>query len=247
MRKEEFQKVLLGLVIASIIGLAACHNNAKQNQQSSTSIREMKIKNVNEETGSFNIVDARTEKVLSYNKIMINNQNVVNTTCISGIVIFYYDKLRVVGKEIANIGIPAEVTHSYELTAGILNIIVDNLTEASGNETAITEKKEEKPTIKFKGGTCVYNSVDYSSEEKRFSVILHYTLDENASMTALDALDKGIIETSDGKTYKLKESFSNSEYALYRLDYHFPDAIRQGMSFKYVLNEQEIPISMRGL
>ena len=158
----------------------------------------------------------------------------------AGFVIFNYDKVSATGKEIANIGLRAETPCSYELTAGILNIIVDSPAETSYNETV--KKQEEKPTIKFKGGTCVYKSMDYSSEEKRFSVILHYTLDEKASTAALTVLDKGVIESSEGKTYKLKESFSNSEYSLYRLDYHFSDAIRQGISFKYVLNGQEIPI-----
>jgi hypothetical protein len=245
MKKIELQKVLIGLAVASIISLAACNNKAAQNQQSSSSSHEMKIENVNEETGSFDIVDARTKKVLSYNKIMINNQNVVSTKCMSmmdiGFVIFNYDKVSSVGKEIANIGIREDTPKGYELTEGVLNIIVDNLSEASDNATV--KKEEEKPTIKFKGGTCVYKSLDYSSEEKRLSVILNYRLDENASTAALTALDKGVIETSEGKTYKLKESLSNSEYSLYRLDYYFPDAIQQDMSFKYVLNEQEIPIS----
>ncbi|MCL2161919.1 MAG: hypothetical protein FWH56_08590 [Betaproteobacteria bacterium] len=206
---------------------------------------EMKIENVNEGTGSFDIVDARTKKILSYNKIMINNQNVVSTKNMSmmgaSFVFFNYDKITAAGKEIANIGIRAESPYGYELTAGILNIIVDNLPEASNN--APVEKKEEKSTIKFKGGACVYEGVDYSSEEKRFSLILHYTLDKNASTAALTVLNKGVIKTSEGKTYKMNKSFSNSEYSLYRMDYHFPDAVRQGISFKYVLNGQEIPIT----
>jgi hypothetical protein len=144
-------------------------------------------------------------------------------------VIFYF-------KNDENIGFRGDSKKSYQLEDGVLII----LTETSGNATV--KKTEEKPTIKFNGGTCVHKSVDYSSEEKRFSVILHYTLDENASTTALTILDKGVIETSEGKTYELKESSSNSEYSLYKLDYHFPDAIRRGMSFKYVLNGQEIPI-----
>ena len=239
-RGNFLSKVLAGLVIASITCLAACNNNARQNQQSSTSSHEMKIENVNEGTGSFNIVDVRTKKVLSYNKIMINNQNVVSTKCLSmmgaGYVIFNYDKVTASGKEIANIGIRADAPYGYELTAGVLNIIVENPPEAP------EIKQEEKPVIKFKGGTCVYKSVDYSFAEKRFSVILHYTLDENVSKSALDALDKGVIESSEGKTYKLKDSFTNSEYSLCKLDYHFPDAIQKGISFKYVLNGQEIPI-----
>jgi hypothetical protein len=243
MKKKELQKVLMGFVIVSIIGLVSCNNKAKENQQSSISIQEMKIENINEETGSFTIVDARTKKVLSYNKIMINNQNVVSTKCMrmmGDFVIFNYDKVSADGKEIANIGLSAESTHKYELTAGILNIIVDNLSKEPDNTTEI--KKEEKPTIKFNGGTCEYKSIDYSSEEKRFSVILHYKLDDNANSNVLAALDKGVLTTSEGKKYKLKEIFSNSEYSLYKLDYHFPDEIRQGMSFKYVLNGQEIPL-----
>jgi hypothetical protein len=241
MKKVELQNVLVGLVVALIIGLAACNNKTTQ---SSTASHEMKIENINEKAGSFDIVDARTKKVLSYDKIMINNQNVVSFKCISmmgtGYVIFNYDEVSATGKKIANIGIRADTPYGYELTTDILNIIVDNPPETSDNATE--KKTEEKPAIKFEGGTCVYKSVDYSSEKKRFSLILHYTLDENTSTTALTALDKGVIETSEGKTYKLKERFSNSEYSLYRLDYDFPDAIRQGMSFKYVLNEQEIPI-----
>lgn len=245
MKKIELQKILMVLVVASIIGLAACNNKTAQDRQSSTSSNEILIENINEETGSFDIVDARTKKVLSYDKMMINNQNVVSTKCMSmagtGYVIFNYDKVSATGKEIANIGIRSEAPHVYELTEGILNIIVDNLSETSDNTTE--KKNEEKPAIKFEGGMCVYKSMDYSSEEKRLSVILHYTLDEDASTTALSVLNKGVIETSEGKTYELKESLSNSEYSLYRLDYYFPDAIRQGMSLKYVLDGQEIPIS----
>jgi hypothetical protein len=240
MKKVELKKVLMGLTVASIIGLAACNGRASQ---SSASSREMKIENVNEAAGSFDMVDVRTKKVLSYDRITINSQQVVSTKCMSmmgaGYVIFNYDRISDAGKEIANVGIRADAPHGYELAEGILNILVDNPPAASDN-TAV--RKEEKPAVRFKGGTCVYKSTDYSAQEERLSLTLHYTLDDNADTGALAALDEGVIESSEGKTYQVKKSFSNSEYSLYRLDYHFPDAIRQGMSFKYVLDGQEIPI-----
>jgi hypothetical protein len=245
MKKVDLKKVLVGLAAMSILSVMAGCNNTTKNQQPPASSQEMKIENINEASNTFDIVDVRTKKGLSYQKIMINKQKVVSTKCMtmmSSFVIFNYDKISDTGKEIANIGIPEDAVHGYELENGVLNIIVDIPESQDTSDNAQPEKKEEKPTVTFKGGVCEYKSLDYSSEEKRLTVILHYTLSENSGVNVLDVLDKGVIETSEGKTYKSKSSALNREYSLYKLDYHFPDAISRGMSFKYVLNGQEIPI-----
>jgi hypothetical protein len=238
MKTVKFKKVAVSLVVMSMMCVVIGCNQTSN---------EMQIKNINSETGAFDFVDVHSGKVLSYNKLLINNHEVVQTQCLSIAVNFVYEEFRVAGNaERKSIAYTVHAKLKYELKDAVLNMVVDLPVSDNSNKSTEKTVKEEKQLIRFKGGTCELFNINFSSAEEHLELVFECTLDDKTDKSALAVLDKGLV-VSKGKTYKPRVGVygSNGNRSYYKLTYHFSDAISKDDSIKFVFNEQKISLSDR--
>jgi hypothetical protein len=225
----------------------------------------MKIAHVNVTTGTFDFVDVRTGEKVLYQKLKLDDVDVVAFHCSSfgagESVVFVLNEGDIVkeGNTVTYTGGHAYTTHAvlkYKLENGVLTILNDppvskGPDSSPANNSPDPVAKPQKPplqTLNFKGGTCRLKNAIVSSfnETNTLSLILDYTLDNNTSSNVLDVLQStGKIVAPDGRGYEpSQEPLINEESHGYILTFKIPKSIAVD-SLKYIFEKQEL--SLKGL